>query len=241
MLPTTIVDVVRKMIHGSDMTRRSAGSDDDVAGKIMRRVKRKPGHAWTPVDFVDLGNRQVIDKNLQRLTAAGELRRIDRGLYDRPSFNSLTGKPSVPDYRAIIDAVMRRDQARMVVDGMTAANDLGLTTAVPAKIEVLVDARLKPIKLGNQEISFKHAAPSRLYWAGRPAMRIVQALHWLKDVIDRNGEERARVHSALARILTDARHGSKLRKDLKDGLSSLPIWMQDFVRDLLSPTPKAAA
>ncbi len=51
---------------------------------------------------------------------------------------------------------------------MTAANELGLTTAVPARIEVLVDARLKPIKLGRPEIRFRYAVPSRLYWAGRP-------------------------------------------------------------------------
>ncbi|RWM05774.1 MAG: hypothetical protein EOR73_33260, partial [Mesorhizobium sp.] len=83
--------------------------------------------------------------------AAGELRRIDRGLYDRPRTSNLTGRVTVPDYRAVIRAVTRRDRARAVIDGMTAANDLGLTTAVPARIEVLVDARLKPIKLGTQE------------------------------------------------------------------------------------------
>jgi hypothetical protein len=43
---------------------------------------------------------------------------------------------------------------------LPAANDLGLTTAAPARIEVLADARLKPIKLGSQEIHFKFAAPS---------------------------------------------------------------------------------
>ena len=48
---------------------------------------------------------------------------------------------------------------------MTAANDLGLTTAVPARMEVLVDARLRPIRLGNLEVRFA-AAPERLYWAG---------------------------------------------------------------------------
>ena len=105
-----------------------------------------------------------------------------------PAEMSLTGRTTVPDYRAVIRAVTRRDQARAVVDGMTAANDLGLTTAVPARIEVLVDARLKPIKLGNQEIHFKHAAPSRLYWAGRPAMRVVQALHWMQDMLVNDDE-----------------------------------------------------
>ena len=148
-----------------------------MRSKLLARVASQPDEVWTPADFADLGGRAAIDKTLQRLAAAGELRRIDRGLYDRPRKISLTGQPTVPDYRAVIRAVTRRDQARAVVDGMTAANDLGLTTAVPARIEVLVDARLKPIKLGKQEIHFKFAAPSRLYWADRPAMRVVQALY----------------------------------------------------------------
>lgn len=37
------------------------------------------------------------------------------------------------------------------------------------RIEVLVHARLKPITPGKQVIHFKSAAPSRLYWPGRPA------------------------------------------------------------------------
>ncbi len=108
------------------------------------------------------------------------MRRIDRGLYDKPQFNSLTKHDSAPDPRAVIDAVARRDQIRVLVDGMTAANDLGFTNAVPAKIVVHSEARPKSIKLGNLTIIFKQAAASKLFWAGRPAMRIVQALHWLR-------------------------------------------------------------
>ena len=115
----------------------------------------------------------AIDQALSRMTSAGEIRRITRGLYDLPRPNSLTGKPTNPDPRRVIDALVRRDQARMLVDGLTAANDLGLTDAVPAKISVHTDARLRPIKLGAQTITFKPTAPSRLHWAGRPAMRVV--------------------------------------------------------------------
>jgi len=170
---------------------------------------------------------------LQRLATAGDLRRIDRGLYDQPRKNELTDRPTIPDYRAVIRAVTRRDQARAVIDGMTAANDLGLTTAVPARIEVLVDSRLKPIKLGDQEIHFKLAAPSRLYWAGRPAMRVVQALHWMQDMLTQDSE-RQRVQSVLGRMLADPRHGQAIRNDLRAGLSALPIWMQEFLRGLLN-------
>lgn len=76
-----------------------------------------------------LASRDATDKALQRLTKVGTLRRIDRGLYDQPGFNKLTQKPNPPDPRSVIDAVGRRYQTRMLVDGITAANDLGLTDA----------------------------------------------------------------------------------------------------------------
>jgi hypothetical protein len=156
------------------------------------------------------------------LTINGDLRRIDRGLYDRPGFNKLTAKPTVPNYRSVIQAVARRDNVRFVVDGMTAANDLGLTTAVPAKIEVLVDSRLKPIKLGNQEIRFKHAAVSRLGWADRPGMRVVQALYWLQDVLQKE-EERERIATTLRHVFSNPQHGQVIRDDLREGIAALPI------------------
>lgn len=219
------------MLHSSDMVApiRTA---PDLRSRLRVRLTEKPDEVWTPSDFADLAGRDAVDKVLQRLAAAQELRRIDRGLYDVPALNRLTGRPRVPDYRAVIRAVARRDNARFVVDGMTAANDLGLTTAVPARIEVLIDARLKPIKLGNQQIHFKNAAPSRLYWAGRPAMRVVQALHWLQDILT-NEDERARVAAVLRRLLADPEHGAAIRSDLRNGLSALPIWMQKFVRPLV--------
>jgi hypothetical protein len=210
------------------------GLNTDLRARLLDRIASDPEAVWTPSDFADLGSRAAVDKALQRLVPSGEIRRIDRGLYDRPRRNGLTGRTTVPDYRAVIRAVTRRDQARAVVDGMTAANDLGLTTAVPARIEVLVDARLKPIKLGNQEIHFKQAAPSRLYWAGRPAMRVVQALHWMQDMLV-NDDERVRVRDALRRLFADPSHGQEIRDDLRSGLSTLPIWMQEFLRDLLGP------
>lgn len=220
------------MCYISDMMMLT--QDASLRSRLLARIADHPDEVWVPSDFADLGNRPAIDKTLQRLVASGDLRRIDRGLYDRPRMNDLTGRPTVPDYRAVIRTVTRRDQARALVDGMTAANELGLTTAVPARIEVLVDARLKPIKLGNQEIRFRHAAPSRLYWAGRPAMRVVQALHWMQDMLSQEGERR-RVEAKLRCVFADPRHGQSIRDDLQAGLAALPIWMQEFLRGLLIP------
>jgi hypothetical protein len=186
---------------------------------------------WTPVDFLDLGRRDAVDKALQRLVRAGQLRRIDRGLYDTPRINSLTKQPAVADYRQIIDALARRDQVRMLVDGLTAANDLALTTAVPARVVIHTDARHRTIRFDNLTIEFKPTAPSKLYWAGRPAMRIVQALRWLKDTLPTDHD---RILARLSAIVADRRHGKALREDLRTGLGTLPAWMQDIVRELLS-------
>jgi hypothetical protein len=97
---------------------------------------------------------------------------------------------------------------------------------------VLVDARLKPIQLGSQEIHFKFAAPSRLYWADRPAMRVVQALNWMQDMLTQDSECQ-RVQTALRRLFAHPEHGQAIRDDLRAGFSALPIWMQEFLRDLL--------
>ena len=199
----------------------------------MQRITSRPSIVWTPGDFVDLARRNAVDKTLQRLAKSDDLRRIDRGLYDRPARNTLTGRPTVPDYRAVIDAMTRRNQARYVIDGMTAANELGLTTAVPAKIEVLVDARLRRVILGKQEIIFKNAAPSRLYWAGRSGMAVVQALYWLNDVMD-NHQELKKIRSKLLARLRAETNGARLAADLKDGLIAVPIWMQEFLRALIA-------
>lgn len=188
-----------------------------------------PGHVWVPNDFTHLGSRDAIDKTLQRMVLAGELRRIERGLYDRPKLNSLTKRPTVPDYRAVLDALARRDQLRMLVDGMTAANDLGLTDAVPARVTVHTDARRRSITLDNLIIEFRQTAPSRLYWAGRPSMRIVQALHWLKDTL---GSDRERILARLSQVLEDPTHGKAMCDDLRLGFNTLPAWMQAVVRQL---------
>jgi hypothetical protein len=206
----------------------------DLKTQVLIQILDSPQNlVWTASDFAALGGRSALDKVLQRLVATRELRRIDRGLYDRPRRNELTGKATVPDYRAVIQAVARRDKVRMLLDGMTAANDLGLTTAVPARIEVLADARLKPIRIGNQVIHFKTAAPSRLFWAGRPAMRLVQALYWMQDVVSRP-DERQKAMEQLKKVLANANDGAAIRNDLRSGLSALPIWMQEFVGDLMN-------
>jgi hypothetical protein len=177
---------------------------------------------WTPEHFADLGPRTAVDQALHRLVASRNLQRITRGFYDTPHDNRLTGKPTYPNPRDVIDALARKGKVRMLVDGLTAA--------VPARIGVLDDGRLRPITLGNLTLDFRTAAPSRLFGAGRPAMRFVQALHWLRDMLPTDDGSFGK---RLVSILKDPNHGLAIQDDLSSGLSALPEWMRMIVRDLL--------
>jgi hypothetical protein len=213
-----------------------------LKSKIHQRLLQlpAPGKVWTPVDFSDLGSRDAVDKTLQRLVGTHELRRIDRGLYDQPHINPLTGRPAPPDYRSVIDAVGRRGQLRVLIDGMTAANDLGLTTAVPAHVVVHTDGVLRPITLDKLTLTFKLTAPSKLYWADHPAMRVVQALYWLRDGLKGGSlSDQDAIMAKLVRQLQDP-SGKAICDDLRSGIHTIPAWMQTWVGKLLSSAQPTA-
>jgi hypothetical protein len=198
-----------------------------IADDIKALMQADSGRVWCARDFANLGGRTTVDSALSRMTADNVIARVDHGLYYLPWLNKLTSLPSAPDHMAVIDAVARRDRLQVLVDGMTAANNMGFTNAVPSKVVVLTTGRLKPIDLGNLQIVFKHVAPSRLAWTGRPAAQLVQALVWLRDV------DQEHVRRRLSQILADPDHGIAIRDDLHDGMGLLPGWLQPTIKTAL--------
>jgi len=67
-----------------------------------------------------------------------------------------------------------------------------------------------------------------IFRAGRPRMRVVQALYWMQDIMA-EGDGRKAVEDTLRKLFADPKHGKELRDDLRAGLSAMPIWMQDFL------------
>ncbi|MBZ9673102.1 hypothetical protein LB543_22225 [Mesorhizobium sp. ESP7-2] len=51
---------------------------------MLARIQSKPDEVWALGTSPIWGRGAAIAKTLQRLAVAHELRRIDRGLYDRP-------------------------------------------------------------------------------------------------------------------------------------------------------------
>ena len=203
-----------------DRPRHAVDSSIDAA--ISRKVRRaKPGTVFTPALFAGLGGRAAVDKALQRLIARDELRRLSRGLYDKPRQDPLLGTlwPSVD---AVVAALTGKDKLRLQPTGAYAANLLGLSDQVPARVEFLTDGTSRTVKAGPMQIVLKRTTPRQMAAAGRASGLVIQALRSL-------GPEHVTPQrlDKLTRSIPAAE-----RRTLLDDLSLAPGWMQPTLRAL---------
>ena len=192
---------------------------------VMRRARSKPRGSWvfTAKDFLDLGQRDAVDQALSRLARAGQIRRLTRGLYDLPRSSRVLNALVPVQIEAAVDAIARRDDIRILPDGLTAAHQLGLTNAVPAKVQYITDGRSRTIKVGGRSIYLRHAAPSVMAWANRTSAAVVQALRWL----GRDMGTDPSVLEILRRSVSDDIKTELVRHQLQ-----LPAWMRPVVAHL---------
>lgn len=199
-----------------------AASPNSLDTQISRRVQRSArGTVFTPDAFAALGSRAAIDKALQRMVARGELRRLSRGLYDKPRQDELLGTlwPSVD---AIVKAVAGKDKLRTQPAGVYAANLLGLSEQVPAKVMLLTDGISRTVQAGPMRIILKRTTPRQMAAAGRLSGLVIQAFKSL-----------GAPHITPARIerLRKTIPASERARLLQD-IALAPAWMRPLLREV---------
>ena len=147
-----------------------------VADKILARAKRHgSGWVFSAKHMSDVGARAATDQALGRLVRDGSIRRLARGLYDLPQVHPILGLLS-PNPDAVAAAAAEQVGHRLQISPARAANVLGLSSQVPAKMVYLTDGSSRKIKVGQQVIYLKHAGPTALLGAGTKAGVALQAL-----------------------------------------------------------------
>lgn len=190
-----------------------------IADKIMKRIHAHDNEGWvcTPKDFLDLGSRNAVDQALFRLVQKGRLQRAGRGLYAVPKFSESLNRVVPANLDSAIEAIARRDGLRILPSGLSAAYDLHLTTAVPAKVVYLTDGHTRKLTVNRTTVWLRHASPKIMQWAGKPAAPVVLALYWLGPrVVTATQEE---IVFALKGLLPDY-----VKLDLLQNSHSLPQW-----------------
>jgi hypothetical protein len=137
------------------------------------------GRVFSAKDFLDIASRGTIDMALTSLSRGGTIRRIGRGLYDRPKVNPSLGGKLSPDIDEAARAIARKQKWKIVPEGAWAANLLGLSTQVPAKIVYLTDGPNYETPVGRRRMQFKHARPKAMAGLEGKSALVVQALRHL--------------------------------------------------------------
>ncbi|RZU35580.1 DUF6088 family protein [Edaphobacter modestus] len=191
--------------------------------KILRRLKRLPdGSVFSAKDLLDLASRTTVDVLLAELAKAGTVRRIGRGLYELPKFNAALGAVLSPDIHNAAQAIARRQRWKIVPEGAWAANLLGLSQQVPAKLVYLSSGPKREVQIGGRKVLFKYTTPKTLTGSGEKFSLVVQALRYL----GKDGVGPAEIEKLRA-TLTPAEK-KKLLRDTQFGAD----WIYDVAKTL---------
>ena len=199
-----------------------AASENSIDTKISHHVKRCAlGTVFLPDTFAAFGSRGAVDKALQRLVADGVLRRLSRGVYDKPRHDDLLGT-LWPSVETIVKAIAGKDKLRTQPTGVYAANMLGLSEQVPAKVVLLTDGMSRTVQAGPMQIRLQRTTPRQMAAAGRLSGLLIQAFKSMgvKHITPAHIERLRKNIPAVER--------AKVMKDL----ALAPAWMRPLMRQV---------
>ena len=176
---------------------------------------------FSPNDFLDLGSRQAVGLALHRLTRAGKIKRLTRGMYYFPKPHPLMGE-LYPTIEAVTKAVMARDNVKLQPFGAYAANLLGLSDQVPAKVVFLTDGSARKIALGKLVIELRPSTSRQMATAGRTSGLVFSALRYMGK------QHLSPEYIAHLRKVLSPEDRKRLIKDLHYA----PAWMHAALREI---------
>ena len=104
----------------------------------------------------------AVRQSVKRLVANGFLERYDNGIYYIPKQGGLLGKSYLDPFLVIMRKYVRsKTETYGYVTGISFVNQLGLTTQMPAIIEIVTNREAtngRTVTVGNQKVRIKKAA-----------------------------------------------------------------------------------
>ena len=190
--------------------------------KLIRdRINRSDiGTVYVAVDFVDISDKTSVNAYLARLVDDGLIRRVLRGVYDKPEYNDFLGEYVAPAPDKVANALARNFGWTIVPCGDTALNLLGLSTQVPAEWVYVSDGTYKKYTYDNTTIEFKKTTNKEVSKLSYKTALTVQALKALgKEKIDDT------VINRLTKLLT-----ADEKKTMLEEAKAATSWIYEYIK-----------
>lgn len=192
-------------------------------GEIKNRIiSEKVGAVFVAADFADITDKTIANVILTRLASERIIRRVLRGVYDKPEYNDFLKEYVAPIPDNVARAIARNFGWTIVPCGDTALNLLGLSTQVPATWVYVSDGTYKEYAFDNTVIQFKRTTNKEVSKLSYKTSLTIQALKALgKDKIDES------VISNLRKLLT-AEEKAAMLHEAKTATS----WIYEYIKQI---------
>lgn len=187
-----------------------------------RIISSEDGTIFIAPDFADIADSATIRQGLKRLCQSGIIRRIIRGVYEKPKYSRLLEEYVATDPNAVAKALARNYHWTIVPCGNTALNLLGLSTQVTATWSFISDGPYKTYEWNSTKLEFKHRTNKEITNLSYTTSLIISALKALK---------RNNVTPKVIQMLSEKLSDEEKQACLKEATESTD-WIYDTIRKI---------
>ncbi|MDD4426950.1 MAG: DUF6088 family protein [Paludibacter sp.] len=153
-----------------------------ISDIVSNTIDRLPfDYVFTYTDFnIEVDKKDAVIKALNRMVASGKISKLSKGKFYKPRksrFGML--QPSV--YQTVKDLLEENGELIGYITGYNAYNEMGLTTQIPATIQIGTNRYRRPIKRGMYKISFI-VQPNKITKANIELLRILDAIRFIRRI-----------------------------------------------------------
>ena len=201
----------------------SRAVDNGYMQEIRARIlAAEDGAVFVAPDFADIADTATIRQGLKRLYQSGIIRRIIRGIYEKPKYSKLLDEYVAADPDAVAKALARCYHWTIAPCGNTALNLLGLSTQVTAVWSYISDGPYKTYEWNSTKLEFKHRTNKEITGLSYMTSLVIQALKTLG---------RTNVTPEIIQTLSEKLSEAEKQACLKEATESTD-WVYDTIRKM---------
>ena len=187
-----------------------------------RILAAEDGAVFVAPDFADIADTATIRQGLKRLYQSGIIRRIIRGIYEKPKYSKLLDEYVAADPDVVAKALARCYHWTIAPCGNTALNLLGLSTQVTAVWSYISDGPYKTYEWNSTKLEFKHRTNKEITGLSYMTSLVIQALKTLG---------RTNVTPEIIQTLSEKLSEAEKQACLKEATESTD-WVYDTIRKM---------
>lgn len=198
-------------------------TDKGYTRTIIDRIdEAAEGSVFVSSDFANIANTETIRRTLNRLIEKGTIRRIIKGVFEKPKYSQLLNEKVAADPDLVAKAIARNYHWTIAPSGLNALNLLGLSTQVPSVWTYVSDGPYRNYQWGNTQLKFKNRTNKEITGLSYTTTLVVQAL----KTLEKEGVTPEIIQKLRSRL------SESDKKALLEEASESTDWVYDLLREI---------